>query len=308
MRITQGLMVSNQVGRLQQRLERFERSQSQLGTGKRLLRPSDDPASTNRGLMLRAAQRAREQEARNGADALTWLNLADSKLQGATTRLHRARDLVVSGASDRNPAEDRAIASEIAKIREELIGIANSRHAGRPLFSGYSDAAPVRWVEPDPTAAPPVPGHALYEGDDGAIMRRVSEHDRVRVNVTAKDVFGVDSDPATGDDLFGLLHRIENLVLDGDRQGLAASLGDLDDALGRIGDQHAVIGAATNRVDAVMLRNRDDQLIVRTELAETEDVDVAEGVMELQIQEVAYQATLAALSRVLQPSLVDFLR
>ena len=38
-----------------------------------------------------------------------------------------------------------------------------------------------------------------------------------------------------------------------------------------------------------------------------EDVDLAEGIMTLQTQEVAYKATLGALSRAIQPSLVDFL-
>lgn len=295
MRITQGMMVDSQVARLQTRLERFERAQSQLGSGKAILTPSDDPASANRGLVLRASMRAREQEARNGADALSWLNLADSKLQGATTRLHRARDLAVAGASDQDAVSRRAMAIEIATIREELVGIANSRHAGRPLFTGFADGVAV-----DRDA-----GDWRYRGDTGVITRRVSEHDVVQVNVTAADVFGFDGE---GGDLFSLLDTIEQALLDGRPEVVSARLADLDVALERIADQLSQVGAATNRVDAVMSRNQEEQLAIRSELAVTEDVDVSSAVMELQTQEVGYQATLAALSRVLQPSLVDFLR
>jgi flagellar hook-associated protein 3 FlgL len=295
MRITQGMMVNSQVSRLQTRLERFERAQSQLGTGKSILKPSDDPAAANRGLVLRASMRAREQEARNGADALSWLNLADSKLQGATTRLHRARDLTVAGASNKDPVAQRAMATEIAAIRDELVGIANSQHAGRPLFTGFSDGLA---VEKDA-------GAWQYRGDDGTITRRVSEHDVVQVNVTAAGVFGFGTE---GGDVFSLLDRMEEALTTGRQDLLTGQLAELDVAMERIGDKLSLVGAATNRVDAAMSRNQDEQLAIRSELAVTEDVDVSSAVMELQTQEVAYQATLAALSRVLQPSLVDFLR
>jgi flagellar hook-associated protein 3 FlgL len=307
MRITQGMMVNSQVARLQTRLERFERAQTQLGSGKSILKPSDDPAAANRGLVLRASMRAREQEARNGADALTWLNLADSKLNGAVERLHRARDLTVTGASNQDPVSQRAMATEIATIRDELVGIANSQHAGRPLFTGFADGIA---VERSTGTAPDLPADAgkwMYRGDAGSIARRVSEHDVVQINLTASDVFGVDAD-GSGEDLFTLLDSIEAALGAGRQDVLTAKLAELDTALQRIGDQQGKIGAATNRVDAAMSRNRDEQLAIRSELAQTEDVDVSTAVMELQTQEVAYQATLAALSRVLQPSLVDFLR
>lgn len=303
MRITQSTMVSNQVSRLQIRLERYERAQSEVGTGKSLLALSDDPAAGNRSLMLRAAQRAREQEARNGADAATWLDLADSKLQGAVRRLQRARDLTVGGASDRSTTELEAMAVEIQAVRDDLLGIGNARHAGRPLFAGFSGADPVTDIDP----ATGTTGPWRYAGDSGAIMRRVSEQDRVKVNVNAAEVFGLDP-AAPGGDVFTLLDDIAQKMRTGDQAGLSASLGDLDTALRRVSDQQSVIGAARNRVDAAMVRNGEDQVTVRSELAKTEDVDISAAVMELQTQEVAYQSTLAALSRVLQPSLVDFLR
>lgn len=303
MRITQGMMVNNQVSRLQTRLERFERAQSQLGTGKAILKPSEDPAAANRGLVLRASMRAREQEARNGADARSWLDLADSKLQGAVERLHRARDLTVAGASNNDPVSQRAMATEIAAIREELVGIANSQHAGRPLFTGFTEGVAVeRAPVGDPAA-----GKWTYRGDAGAITRRVSEHDVVQVNLTATDIFGVDQ-AGSGGDLFTLLDTIETALREGRQDVMTGKIADLDAAMERIGDQQGKLGAATNRVDAALSRNRDEQLAIRSELAVTEDVDVSSAVMELQTQEVAYQATLAALSRVLQPSLVDFLR
>ena len=42
--------------------------------------------------------------------------------------------------------------------------------------------------------------------------------------------------------------------------------------------------------------------------SEMEDIDLPNTIMELQLQQTAYQAALAATARVIQPSPVDFLR
>ena len=62
------------------------------------------------------------------------------------------------------------------------------------------------------------------------------------------------------------------------------------------------------RIEAAQTRVTDHILSLRSELGEVEDVDLAEAVMELQLQETAYQAALTAFSYAGQPSLMDFLR
>ena len=49
-------------------------------------------------------------------------------------------------------------------------------------------------------------------------------------------------------------------------------------------------------------------LNLRSSLAEVEDTDLPRTIMELQMQEIAYQAALGATSRAMQPSLLEFLR
>ena len=295
-------MVTGSLRRLSTRLEQYERVQSQLATGKRILTPSDSPGDANRTLGLRAVQRAREQETRNAADAESWLNITDSQLQGAMERLGRARDLTVRGANSHDVEERRAIAAELRNVRDEMVSIANFRNRGRPLFSGYSDATPVRhdgtnWV---------------YDGDNGAVTRRVGESDVVRINMNAPQVFGfVDpSDPSTAGntDVFTALDNVIAQLDAGDHAGLSTSIGAVDRARARVGDSLAQVGAATNTVTSALRRTEDTLLAIKGELAQIEDVDLAQAVMELQTEEAAYQATLQALGRSLPQSLVSFLR
>jgi flagellar hook-associated protein 3 FlgL len=292
-RVTNEMMVANSLRRLSTRLGRYERAQSQMATGRRLLAPSDDPAGTGRTLSLRASRRSREQEARNAADARSRLDIADTNLAQAVDRLHRVNDLTVRGASSLSAQERSAIATEVGQIREELRGIANARHRGVPLFAGYADPGDV--VAPD----------GSYQGDAGRIERRIGEGEAVRVNVTAAEAFGLD---APGTNLFTLLDDIVGALGTGDTAAMAAALGRLDAARTQIGRAQAVVGTATNRVESAQRRGKDTLLTLRAELAEVEDVDLAEAALELQTQEVAYQATLQAMARALPPSLVSFLR
>jgi flagellar hook-associated protein 3 FlgL len=68
------------------------------------------------------------------------------------------------------------------------------------------------------------------------------------------------------------------------------------------------VGTRTARVERALQSAKDAELGLTNSLSEIENTDLPKAMVELQMQEVAYQAALAATARVLQPSLVDFLR
>ena len=298
MRITSETMVMRSLDRLHGRLEQYERAQSELATGRRILQPSDDPAGARRSLSLRASIRAREQHERNATDAVGWLTAADSQLQTVSARLRRVQALATRGANQIGAQERRALASEIRQITEEVVGIANAEHVGRPLFGGFQDGDAVTRVAGAWTAS-----HSV----DDQVLRRVSDSEQVRVNITATEWLGIDNDPATEDTL-AFLGRLANLVETGPAADVSHELEGLREASVRVGDGLAQLGAAMNRVESARSRATESMLTLRTELSNIEDVDVAEGVMELQVQQVAYEATLKALGKALPPSLMAFLR
>jgi len=292
-RVTQEGMVQNALLRVHERISKLDASGRRLSSGKVVQVASDDVSGMNRILGLRARIRAREQEARSAADGQTWLNIADSKLQTLNSRLLRVRELAVRGATSLDAAGREALAREIETIRDDMAAIANSSINGRQLFAGTANVAETVTV----------PGFA-YGGDGNAVMRRIGEGEMVAVNVSAGQVFGFDD----GQDIFTELNNLATDLRAGNLTAVSGRLANLDTAMERVNTGLAAVGAATNRIDAAMVRNSDEQLALKGELAKVEDVDLAEAIMDLQTQEVAYQATLAALSRVLQPSLIDFIR
>lgn len=295
MRVTNRMMVDLAVQRMNTRIGQFERSQRDLATGKRIHVASDDVAGMNTALGLRATLSANRQAQRNADDAMLWTDMADSRMGSMVEQLQRVRELAILGNNGTaNQVEMDAMAVEVSETRRSLQSIANAKINGRPLFAGFSAGDAV--VE--------VAGVWTYQGDTGAVTRRVSESDVVKVNVTGDELFGFNA----GEDVFTILGDLEMALQAGDSAALATSIDAVDRAMNRILNSRATVGAAANRIEKAMFRAQTDEVSLRTALSETEDTDMAKAIMELQIQETAYQAAQSALAKSLQPSLAQFLR
>src|SRR5690606_14141456 len=85
-------------------------------------------------------------------------------------------------------------------------------------------------------------------------------------------------------------------------------LGELDAAIDNLLRIRAEVGAKANRLEAAANRLHELDLNVSRVLSETEDVDVAKAIMELKMQENVYRLALASGARIIQPTLMDFLR
>lgn len=291
-RVTQNLMTQHSLTGLQTGLSRLAQIQEQLSTGRILNRPSDSPSDTTSAMRVRSALGQQEQFARNGADALGWLNQLDNTLGTVSDRLRRVRDLALQGrnAGTSQTARD-ALASEVDQIREGLIGTANTQYLGRPIFGGIT-SGPAAY---DSTGA--------YVGTPGAVNRVIGDGVVVDVQLAGPAVFGPD-----GASVFDELTALAAGLRAGSGADMDTAIGAMTTALARVTTQLTEVGTRTNRVEAAMQAATDTGLTLTNRLSEIENTDLPKAMVELQMQEVAYQAALASTARVLQPSLVDFLR
>jgi flagellar hook-associated protein 3 FlgL len=277
---------------LQGSLGRLQRLQEQLSSGKEIVRPSDSPTGTVAAMRFRADIRRAEQLTRNADDAQGWLRMADQSLTSQVSMVNRARNLLLQGKNDSmGPNEREAIAVEIDQIRQAAIANANTTYLGRPIFGGTTTGV---------TAYDPATG--AYVGDTGTVDRVVAPNVSVQANVVGTDAFG----PA-GADLFTVLADIAD-HLRNDPTQLTNDVGLIDAAFERLVTVNSTVGARSNQVETMQQRLEDSVIDTTNRLAETESIDLPATIVKLQLQEVAYQAALNATSRVIQPSLVDFLR
>jgi flagellar hook-associated protein 3 FlgL len=291
-RITQQSMSRQSVTHLQQALDRFQTLQERVASGKRVERPSDDPVATATSLRHRSDLARRAQYERNIDDASGWLTSADTALTSASSLLNRVQELVLRGKNDgaMSPADRAALADEVDSLREGLLDLANTTYLDRAVFGGTSGASAAY----DPSGT--------FIGDTGVVGRTVGPDTDIEVNLSAPSVFG--TGPTS---VFATLARVSD-DLRTNPAALGTDLDELDAHTTSIHRALGVVGARQSRVDATRARLADEEISLRSRLSEAEDVDLPEAIMQLSVQEVAYQAALAATQRVLQPSLVDFLR
>ncbi len=293
MRISQEVIVNSTMRRLQSRLSEFQETQRRLSTGKQFEVASQDVSGMNVSLTLRAEIRALDQSKRNVSDGQSRVNISDSKMQQLTQSLRRARDLALRGSNSVQQIERDALAVEVASIREQMVNIANTTFLGQSVFGGFTSGAAITNVA----------GTWTYSGDTGDVKRRIGEDEVVSVNVTGDDVFGFNS----GTDVFTALDDLEAGLIAGNGANITNAINSLDSANEAALTGLARLGSIGSLLETTNSRIQEQELVLRTQQSQIEDVDMAEAVMELQTQEVALQATLGAMSRALQPSLVDFL-
>jgi flagellar hook-associated protein 3 FlgL len=296
MRVTTAAASRHALQNLQAALGDVQNLQNQLSSGKAIQRPSDDPSGALVAMRNRSEIRRQDQYGRNAEDGLGWLATTDTALTSASDLMRRARDLTLQGANGSLSSTDRsALAVEVENLRDALVQTANTTYLDRPVFAGTENVL---------VAFRQTGGTVSYEGNDGTSSRTVAPDTRVPVNVTGASAFG-----ANGSSVFDALTTIAAHLRGDDTAALSTSdLTALDGHRTRIQDTLSSVGARYNRIESLRTQagTLGDDLRVR--LSDVEDVDLPKTIMELQLRQTAYQAALATSAKVLQPSLVDFLR
>lgn len=292
-RVTQAMMSRQSLSSLQTGLGRLANLQEQLTTGRVLNRPSDSPADTTSAMRIRSALADVKQYSRNADDGAAWLGTIDAALGSASNQVRRARDLALQGANAgaMGPDARAALAAEVDQIREGLLGTANTVHLGRPVFGGVT-AGPVAYD---------VSGN--WVGSPGTVNRSVAAGVMVRVDVDGPSAFG-----GFGDTTFDHLSQLSTALRAGDLSGITSAITALNGDSTRLTTVMAEAGTRAGRIEAARTGAGDDELKLTNSLSEVENADLPRVIVDLKLQETAYQAALAATARVMQPSLLEFLR
>jgi flagellar hook-associated protein 3 FlgL len=166
---------------MQRSLRRFFELQTQMSTGRRINKPSDDPLGTLRDLDYRK-ELAKIEQYRSNIDAgLNWQGNYDSALADLGDIMSRANVLAISMGSDEKNAEAREIAAtEVDGYIERFLQIANSGLGSKSVFAGFKTNS---------DAFSSYANGVVYRGDFGRIEFDIESSSRMQVNLNGADVF-----------------------------------------------------------------------------------------------------------------------
>lgn len=295
MRVTNKMLVVNSLANLNRSLDRLDNLNRHLAAGKKLLLPSDDPIGTANVMHLDRSLAETKQYLSNVDYAVGLLNATDSALGEMGDVLQRARELSVYGASDTLPQESRqALAEEVDQLLHHAIQVANSTYAGNYLFAGQKTA-----TMPFASVGSPVTA-VNYLGDSGSIDIEVGPGVTLAVNVPGDVVFAT---------AFQQLIDLRDKLSSGDTASISQNcIGGIDAAINQILTFRAEVGAKVKRLEITRHRLEDLDINLQNLISQEEDVDVAQAIMELKMQENSYRLALDSTARIIQPTLMDFLR
>lgn len=288
-RVTHFTVRNSTLGNLQTNLQRMSDLQAQMSSGKKINVPSDDPSATADVLRIQNEQQLLTQYGRNAADGEAWLVTIDSALTTSLATMNKVRQLTVQGGNGALGDTSRtALAEEIKGLKENLLAQANTTYLGRPVFAGTVDA-------------PAFEDDYSFNGTGAAVNRTVATGTSIRVDSVGSKVFGVGDESVFRvlDDIIGTLEAGDDPV---------GRLADIDAHVQNMLKELSSNGARQNQIDSAQDLIADNQITATSRLGAIQDVDLAQIILDLGSQEVAYKGALGAAAKVLQPTLLDFLR
>lgn len=265
-----------------------------IGSGRRFQSLSEAPALALDALRLRREKVAVERARERLSFALASLQAVDAALQRTLSLLQRLREIVLKGGDGTlMDAERKGLAGEAEELLEEILGVANSRFGDRFLFGGTKPSTPPFIREES---------GVRYQGGSESAFVSLGDGIFLPVTFVGSQIFQGEVDIfATVQEAIFALREGESDSL---RQGI---LSRVDKGIEGLLTALAKIGAVMERGEAIREAIGWQDIAIQTTLSELQEPDLAEEVMRLRAEEVAYQATLLATRRLFQVSLVDFL-
>ncbi|MCH7320646.1 flagellar hook-associated protein FlgL [Solibacillus sp. MA9] len=293
MRVTQSMLSSNMLRNLNVSYGKMSKYQEQLTSGKKVNRPSDDPVIAVKGMGYRVDLDKVEQFQRNLNEVHSWNDATDEALDQVGSALHRVQELVTNAANDTNTPEEREkINAEIKQIQLQMRDIANSKVGENYIFTGTHTNSPL--FNADGTMA-------NGTGIDKSIQVNVFDGISMDINLPGQELFkGID------EMISKVSKTLENPASTGEEIG--ALLTDIQLQTNKVLEQRAVVGARQNRAEMMENRLSLQEVNVTKQLSENEDTDYAKTITEMVTTESIHQASLSVGAKIIQQSLVDFIR
>lgn len=301
MRITNNTLTGNYLRNLSKNLKNMQKYQDQLSSGKEVSRPSDNPMVVSRVMNLDTRLRENEQFKTNIDDALGWSSTADGALASASGTLLRARDLIIYGANGTLSDTDRsALVDEVKMLQGQLSQLFNTNYDGRYIFGGQETTNPPFSVQD---------GVLTYHGDQEDILREIAPKVGITLPSNGSTFTNVQGTAVGNESLGSLLQNVEKALESGDLNALSGDLlGDMDKHIDNVIRFRSKMGAVYNRLESARERNDAENLNMTEILSKSEDIDLAEKMMQYSTMSTVYQASLATGAKILQSSLLDYLR
>ena len=180
-----------------------------------------------------------------------------------------------------------------------------------PNLAGWPPMGDPLWGPPGSPSPQPGGGISIdYEwirrsekDMDGEIIREIEGGLISRINTTASEIFGSETEVSSWDAIIKLMEGLH----ENNSHTIRNSLSDINSSFDRSLSAQAMAGARTNRFDVTSSRNETIYIESTRLHSNLEDVDFAKTISDFLLQESVHSASLQSGARVIQPTLANFI-
>lgn len=306
--VTPEVLSSSMVANLTEDQASLAKLENQISTGYSVNVASDDPAQAANILQLQSGVTRANQYSTNAQDGVSWLSLANTTTNSILGVLQQVESAVQSISGDvlsGNTAAVAGVTDVVTGALKQLIDLANTQFAGQAIFSGTG------------TPARAYNATGIYVGAGSAPARTVAPSTNVAVSVTGTSLFGTRttgpttellSKVATATGKLGVLSQIITWLNAGTTTKAATTgLTRLQKAMQRVEAVAGTLGADQVSMQGFSNQATASATALQQELGNAQDVNMAQALTNLQLQQTSYQAALYVTSQLRTESLVNYL-
>lgn len=267
----------------------------QMASGRRVNKPSDDPAAAAVLVQNQTQSEAVDQYLRSADSIQAQLQTTDSTLNSAVLALTRAISLGVQGANGPLSDANRAsVVGELNGIQQQLLSLANLNFQGQYVFAGT--ATQTQPFVLDATQ----PAGVRYDGNSGTNSVQVGNGVSMQTNLPGSQLF-----TTPGSDMFQAIHDlITALQTD---TGIDTAVSGVRAAFDQVTAQRVFYGNALNQLQSQQAYLNSDKLQLSQQQNTVGGADMAAAATNLLSAQNARTAALEVAGRISQSSLFDFL-
>ncbi len=322
MRVSSNVTYNDFIKNLGANASKVQKTLNQLSSLKEVSQSSDNPLLVSKIMNLNVSLSRNATFNQEIKDTRSWVQTQDSALSNVGDSMRRIRDLIQSTGSGTKDADAvRANKNEIQQEIQGMVEALNTNFDGRYIFGGQNTTEPpFAVIRRDPQDANSEVVGIEYNGSPTNISREIADKVTIDLPTNGGEMMTVNGEELK--DLFGDVVNQINIYLGESDQTPPPSAGNdvdlkkftdefmkkIDMFSDNIVNFRTKIGAVDNRLKSAEQRNESDKINLTSALSERQDVDIAEKYMEYQNQMLAYQTTMAMGTKIMQTSILDYVR
>ena len=324
MRITNASMVRSHLYDTQNNLTNMSKINQQISTGKVINTVSDDPHKAIKIMNINNEIKYTEKYNYNIDETVGWMNTTDGALDNVGNLLGEIKETILKvGNGTYSQNEMKSLNEDMNEKIKQLADTLNSTHGGKYLFGGSSvDDAPITVIEnPDGTVklefSKDKNGQTIPNTDD--LKADISSGINIDYNISVGEILNIKDGNGN---IVNLLDEINNLstlmndIANGDEQTAAKAKetllndtkGKIDTLFDHVVNERTSLGVRVSTAEKIKELNDEDILNIQDVLSKTQDTDVVEKFIELKSAEMIYQASIQVGAKLIQPTILDYIR